>query len=186
MADKGPNPQEVMEELQGMVNAHVKLAFDQYKELRDSYVQSNETIEFLKKVTPKAFHENLENTKSWMDTQFSAMEENLEKMIEETQTWKSDKGVPAPALKEITKMVSTHMKLAFKEYKALRDRYGTPTKATVAYIKSVAPATTHEALDKFDSWVDEQVSNIEGYVEKALGEEDEDRPMPSPPKKRKR
>ena len=173
-----------MNEVQGMVNSHIKLAFNQYKELKEAYWQNRDNIEFLKSVTPKAFHENLDKTKEWMDNQFSAMEENLEKMIEETRTWKANEtGVPAPALKEIQNMVNSHMKLAFREYKALKEKFGTPTKATVAYLKTVAPETSHEALDKVDAWIEEQVGNMETYMEKAFGEESED---VSEPKKRKK
>ena len=182
MAEPKPNPQEVMNELQGMLNAHIKLAFEQYKELKETYWHSERNIEFLKSVTPKSFHENLENTKKWMDQQLSMWEDNLDKIISETRTWKSEGGVPAPALKEIQAMVNTHMRLAFKEYRVLKDRYSTPSKATIVYLKTVAPATTHEALDRLDAWLDEQTSNAESYMVNAMGDES---PSAEPKKKRK-
>lgn len=166
------NPQEVVNEIQGMLNAHIKLAFEQYKELKETYWQSERNIEFLKSITPKSLHENLDKTKEWMDQQLAMVEENLDKIIGETRTWKVENGVPAPALKEIQEMVNTHMRLAFKEYKSLREKYGSPAKATIAFLKSAAPSTTHEALDNLESWIEEQTGNVETYVEKAISPDD--------------
>lgn len=184
MAENKPTPQDVMNELQAMMNAHVKLAFEQYKEIKDMYWQNEKTIEFMKAVAPKAVHETLDKTKNWMDEQIHAMEENIDRILGETRTWNVEGGVPAPAIKEIQKMVTDHMKLAFRQYKELKQKYGTPSKATIAFMKSVAPENAHEALDKLDAWIEAQVSNAEGYMEKAL-ESTEEKDEPAVKKKKK-
>lgn len=69
---------------------------------------------------------------------------------------------------ELEKAINEHMKLAFKEYKNLKDKFATPTEASKKYIRDVAPKTFHGLIDNVDKWVGEQVNRAEQRVEKAL------------------
>ena len=69
---------------------------------------------------------------------------------------------------EMEKAVQAHMKLAFKEYKNLKDKFATPTEASKKYIKDVAPSNFHGLIDNLDKWVKDQVDRAEQRVEKAL------------------
>ncbi len=69
---------------------------------------------------------------------------------------------------EMEKAINEHMKLAFKEYKNLKDKFATPTEASKKYIKDVAPKSFHGLIDNLDKWVQEQMKRAEARVEKAL------------------
>lgn len=69
---------------------------------------------------------------------------------------------------EMEKAVNEHMKLAFKEYKSLKDKFATPTEASRKYIKDTAPKTFHGLIDNVDKWTKDQVERAEKKVEKAL------------------
>ena len=69
---------------------------------------------------------------------------------------------------ELEKAVTEHMKLAFKEYKNLKDKFATPTEASKRYLKDVAPDSFHGLIDNVDNWVKSNVDKVERRVEKAL------------------
>jgi hypothetical protein len=69
---------------------------------------------------------------------------------------------------ELEKAVQEHMKLAFKEYRTLKDKFATPTEASKRYLKDVAPSSFHGLIDNVDRWAKEQVDRAEKRVEKAL------------------
>jgi hypothetical protein len=69
---------------------------------------------------------------------------------------------------ELEKAVNEHMKLAFREYKTLKDKFATPTEASRKFIRENSPKTFHGLMDNVDNWVNTQVQKAEKRVEKAL------------------
>jgi hypothetical protein len=61
-----------------------------------------------------------------------------------------------------------HMRLAFKQYKELRQTYVSPEDAAKEFLKSITPAAVHGMIESVDRWVKETTSGIEEKVEHAI------------------
>ena len=69
------------------------------------------------------------------------------------------------------KVVTEHMKLAFKQYKELKEQYGSPNKAAAVYMKSVYPKIAHDLIDSMNDWIDHQLEVAEDGFEKGIDSE---------------
>ena len=69
------------------------------------------------------------------------------------------------------KVVTEHMKLAFKQYKELKAQYGSPNKAAAVYMKSVYPKIAHDLIDSMNDWIDHQLEVAEDGFEKGIDSE---------------
>jgi hypothetical protein len=78
---------------------------------------------------------------------------------------------PEDIVNEIRSIVNAHMRLAFKQYKELKNTFGTPNKATANFMKSVAPKSFHGIIDDVDKWIESQVETVEKEVESRIYEE---------------
>ena len=70
------------------------------------------------------------------------------------ETGKPLKPTPEVVFSEVYNSVQEHMKLAFKQYKQLREIFGSPSEATLAFIKRMAPKSTHTLIDELDRWLE--------------------------------
>ncbi|HLE47472.1 MAG TPA: hypothetical protein VI818_04170 [Candidatus Thermoplasmatota archaeon] len=64
-------------------------------------------------------------------------------------------------LEEMEKVVEARMKLAFQEYKNLRQRFPSPQKATESFLRTVSPSNLRGVVDRAEEWVREQVAAVE-------------------------
>lgn len=168
---KTMTPQEMAQNIQKMVTEHMKLAFRQYRELRAQYGSPNRAAAaFMKSVYPKMAHELIDNMNDWIDHQLDAIEENLEKRMDSDYTKMPDGWVQPgiPTLEEIQKQVNDYMKQAFKQYKDLKQQYGTPAKATLEFMKSAYPKNIQDVMENVNKWVEERTAEFETNVEEQL------------------
>jgi len=75
---------------------------------------------------------------------------------------------PQEIAQNVQRIVTEHMKLAFRQYKELRTQYGSPNRAAVAFMKSVYPRMAHELIDNMNDWIDHQLDAIEANLEKGM------------------
>ncbi|MBI2076973.1 MAG: hypothetical protein HYT80_01185 [Euryarchaeota archaeon] len=78
-------------------------------------------------------------------------------------------------LDEMEKVVEERMKVAFQEYKNLRQRFGSPQKAAESFLRTVSPSNLRGVVERADLWLREQASAVERRL----------RPEKKAPKKRK-
>lgn len=71
-------------------------------------------------------------------------------------------------LAEVHRAVNEHMRLAFKQYKGLKDAYGSPGLATRDFMKTITPKSFHGLLAQADEWIREQAAMLERTVERTL------------------
>ena len=69
---------------------------------------------------------------------------------------------------ELEAAATEHMRLAFKEYRHLKEKFATPGDAAKKFVKTLSPKTFHGLVDNADKWVKEQVKNVEERIEKRL------------------
>ena len=78
-------------------------------------------------------------------------------------------------LDEMEKIGEERMKLAFQEYKNLRQRFASPQKAAESFLRTVSPSNLRGVVERTDQWLREQASAVERRL----------RPEKKTPKKRK-
>jgi len=164
-------PQEMAQTMQKVVSEHMKLAFRQYKELKAQYGTPNRAAAvFLKSMYPKLTHDLIDSMNSWIDEQLDMIETNLEPGMGVDYTKMPDEWVQpkVPSIEEFQKLVNDRMKLAFKQYKDLRELYGTPRKATLDFMKSVSPKNIQDLIENVDKWIEDQTNELESTVEHEL------------------
>jgi hypothetical protein len=71
---------------------------------------------------------------------------------------------------EVEKAVHNQMKSAFRQYKALKGKYGDEAAATAEYLRARSPRSFQGLIDNVDEWVKSQVAKAEKSVAKRLGE----------------
>jgi hypothetical protein len=69
---------------------------------------------------------------------------------------------------ELEAAATEHMRLAFKEYKHLKERFASPGDAAKNFVKTLSPKTFHGLIENADKWVKEQVSTVEKKFDKRL------------------
>lgn len=77
---------------------------------------------------------------------------------------------------EMETAVNEHLRLAFKEYKHLKEKFATPNEATKSFFKTVSPKTFHGLIDNVDTWVKDQVSATEKRIERRLEKGSNEKP----------
>lgn len=78
---------------------------------------------------------------------------------------------PQEIAQNVQRIVTEHMKLAFRHYKELKAHYGSPNRAAAAFMKSVYPKMAHELIDNMNDWIDQQLDTIEANLEKGMDSE---------------
>jgi hypothetical protein len=78
---------------------------------------------------------------------------------------------PQEMANNVQRIVSEHMKLAFRQFKELRAQYGSPNRAAAAFMKSVYPKMAHDLIDNMNDWIDHQLDTIEENLEKRMDSE---------------
>jgi hypothetical protein len=73
---------------------------------------------------------------------------------------------------EVEKAVQNQMKTAFRQYKALKDKYKDETAASREFIRAKSPQSFQGLIENVDSWVATQVGKAEKKVAQKLGEEE--------------
>ncbi len=74
---------------------------------------------------------------------------------------------------EVEKAVQNQMRGAFRQYKALKDKYKDEGDATREFLKAKSPKSFSGLFETVDEWVGTQVGKVEKGVAKRLGEKDE-------------
>lgn len=78
-------------------------------------------------------------------------------------------------IEEMEKLVEARMRVAFQEYKNLRQRFASPQKAAESFLRTVSPASLRGIVDRADQWLRQQGEAVERRL----------RPPKPPAKKRK-
>jgi len=73
---------------------------------------------------------------------------------------------------EVEKAVQSQMKTAFRQYKALKEKYKDETTATREFIRAKSPQGFQGLIENVDQWVAAQVGKAEKKVAQRLGEDE--------------
>lgn len=86
---------------------------------------------------------------------------------------------PREVVEEIKLATQQHMKVAFREYEQLKQRFQGPGEATRQFLDANAPRSFSGLYETIERWVGEQASDAEDRVRRALG--DDETPSESDP-----
>lgn len=73
---------------------------------------------------------------------------------------------------EVEKAVNNQMKVAFRQYRALKEKYKDEAAATREFIHAKSPESFQGLIENVDAWVKTQVDKAEKKVAQKLGEEE--------------
>ncbi|HET6403489.1 MAG TPA: hypothetical protein VFH78_02485 [Candidatus Thermoplasmatota archaeon] len=78
-------------------------------------------------------------------------------------------------VREVQIATNEHMKVAFHQYKELKQRFETPERATKEFLQKHAPKNFQGLFEQVEGWVKEQVDKAEEKIEVRLhrGEQNE-------------
>lgn len=82
-------------------------------------------------------------------------------------------------VEEVKLATQQHMKVAFREYEEIKERFRGPSEATRAFLDENAPRSFQGLYDRVEHWVQDQAIQAEDRVKEAIEYEDADGAAPS-------
>jgi uncharacterized protein YeaO (DUF488 family) len=119
-------------QLEELVKNQMNLAFKQYDALRERFKSPDDaTREFINKYAPKSAQKLIEDIDAWVETV-----------------------APKSLRDQVRAAAQEHIKLAFKQYDALRKTFATPDEATTEFMKKYTPDNVTKLLEDIGKWLE--------------------------------
>ena len=83
---------------------------------------------------------------------------------------------PKDLVKEVQIATNEHMKVAFHQYKELKQRFETPERATKEFLQKHAPKNFQGLFEQVEGWIKEQVDKAEEKIEVRLHKNESAKP----------
>jgi gas vesicle protein len=160
---------DVMKEMQRMMNEHVKLTLNQYREVLEFYGTPTKMLkDAVAQYWPKGSEALFENIDRWFDEQMKTVMKNLENATVESTRRMPGEDMQMLGSKEMQKIFGDPSGLWKSNYKKFKESREQMDKAALDFAKSMLPANLHPMLEKTSQWYKEQADKMEDEIMKNM------------------